>query len=328
MNEIIDFKENNYVVKANKFIEAKGRLGTLEQKLLATLISEIQIQDENFKEYNLDMKDVGEFIGLNTNAVYKRLKETAINLKSKSISLEEIDPITKKRTFLEMNLIASAKHTEGTGILTITIAPDLKPYLLAINGKQTPFTKYLISNILKLNNSYSIRLYEILKQCEKMKNREIKIDELKEILGVDSPSYDRFDNFERKVLKVAKSEINEKTDIWIDYEKIKEGRKITKIQFKIDTKYSKEILEQNQEKQVIESFNDDEKFENDKIQCGLANIIISKVEFYNLLDIAIEMQEEYAFEYMALTADYVTERNPKYLVGYFKTALKNNYIKF
>lgn len=329
MDDKLDLNENNYVVKANKFIEAKGKLNTLEQKLLATLISEIQPQDGDFKEYDIAIKDIGEFIGLNTNALYERLKEAAISLKSKSISLEEIDPISKKRTFLEMNLIASAKHTEKSGILKITIAPDLKPYLLAINGRNTPFTKYLIANILKLDKAESIRLYELLKQCEKMKIKEFKVDELKEMLGIEAVTYKlKFSEFERKILKDAKNEINEKTDIWIDYKKIKEGRNIAKIKFFIDTKITKELLEQEQEKEIIESFTDDEKFENDKMQCGLADVVISKVDFYNLLDIAIDMQEKYAFEYMALTAEYVIEYKPKYFVGYFKNALKNNYIKF
>ena len=59
-------EKNNYVVKANQFIEAKGRLGTLEQKLLATLISEIQLDDKDFKEYKLNFKEFQYVDGFNS----------------------------------------------------------------------------------------------------------------------------------------------------------------------------------------------------------------------------------------------------------------------
>lgn len=327
MDEKVNLNEDNYVVKANQLIEAKGRLGTLEQKLFAALISEIQPNDEDFKDYYLKVSDISELLGNKSNTIYERLKEASDNLMNKTIKLENTNE-KGKRSFIITRLISSAQYQEGDGAIIIRFDPVLKPYLVAINGKETPFTKYLISNILKLDNSYSIRLYEILKQCEKMKNREIKTDELKEMLGVDSPSYNIFSEFERKVLKVAKSEINEKTDIWVDYKKIKEGRSITKIKFSIETKMTKELLEQEQGKKIVDSLIDDKKFENDKIQCGLENIAISKVDFYNLLDIAIDNQQEYAFEYMALTSEYVIERKPKHFIAYFGNALKNNYIKF
>jgi len=327
MDEKVNLSEDNYVVKANQLIEAKGRLGALEQKLFAALISEIQPNDEDFKDYYLKVSDISELLGNKSNTIYERLKEASDNLMNKTIKLENINE-KGKRSFIITRLISSAQYQEGDGAIIIRFDPVLKPYLVAINGKETPFTKYLISNILKLDNSYSIRLYEILKQCEKMKNREIKTDELKDMLGVDSPSYNLFSEFERKVLKVAKSEINEKTDIWVDYKKIKEGRSITKIKFSIETKMTKELLEQEQGKKIVDSLIDDKKFENDKIQCGLENITISKVDFYNLLDIAIDNQQEYAFEYMALTSEYVIERKPKHFIAYFGNALKNNYIKF
>jgi len=327
MDEKVNLSEDNYVVKANQLIEAKGRLGALEQKLFAALISEIQPNDEDFKDYYLKVSDISELLGNKSNTIYERLKEASDNLMNKSIKLENINE-KGKRNFIITRLISSAQYQEGDGAIIIRFDPVLKPYLVAINGKETPFTKYLISNILKLDNSYSIRLYEILKQCEKMKNREIKTDELKDMLGVDSPSYNLFSEFERKVLKVAKSEINEKTDIWVDYKKIKEGRSITKIKFSIETKMTKELLEQEKEKEFVDFYNNDEKFEDDKTQCGLENIAISKVDFYKLLDIAVDNQQEHAFEYMALTAEYVIERKPKHFIAYFGNALKNNYIKF
>jgi plasmid replication initiation protein len=312
--KILDMDKNNYVVKANQFIEAKGRLGILEQKLLATLISEIQIEDKDFQEYKLKISEIGEFIGIKSNAVYERLRETAINLKSKGLSLQEIDPITKKKTFIEVNLIASARHTEGTGELIITVAPDLKPYLLAIKGKETPFTQYMLKNILKLNNSYSIRLYELLKQQEKFKKREIKLEELKEFLGVTAESYNVFSEFERRVLKIVRDEINDKTDIWFNYEKIKTGRKITSILFKIESK--------DQEK---ETFTND--IESLRAAMGFKDEYFNDKQILSIYEKAVQMagnEDIDIFEYIRLNYIHIKDKaRNKY--AYLIKALENDY---
>lgn len=316
-------REENYVIKANKFIEAKGRLSTLEQKLLATLISEINTSDEDFKEYKLSISEVGEFIGLNSNAVYERLRETAVNLKSKSLSLEEVNPITKKRTFLEVNLIASAKHTEGTGILIITIAPDLKPYLIAIKGDKTPFTKYMIKNILKLNNSYSIRLYELLKQYERIGKRSFELDELKKLLGVQAESYKIFSEFERRVLKKAKSEISDKTDVYIDYIKHKKGKKIDSITFTIDSKEDYSYIEYLNKTYNIKEF---------KERAGIEKENFNSKQVIELYEIAVDkMIDDYEsaddlFEYIRLNYLFTNDKQGiKNKFSYLKKALQEDY---
>ena len=43
----------------------------------------------------------------------------------------------------------------------------------------------------------------------------------------------RYDNFKRKVLEVAKEQINAKTDLEVDYKEIKTGRKVTGIEWTI-----------------------------------------------------------------------------------------------
>ena len=315
-------EKNNYVVKANQFIEAKGRLGTLEQKLLATLISEIQLDDKDFKEYKFKISEVGEFIGLNSNAVYERLRETSINLKSKSLSLIEIDPVTKQRTFIEVSLIASAKHKEGSGELIITVAPDLKPYLLAIKGDETPFTKYMIKNILKLGNSYSIRLYEISKQWERTKKKEFELEELKELLGVEGDSYDRLDNFERRILKVAKDEINDKTDLWIDYEKIKRGRRIGSILFTIQ---SKSVADDQYIKYLDETCNITEI----KNKSGLENEKFNSKQIIDLYEIAVNKTDDEnvnPFEYIKINYLLMLEKKTvRSKFAYLKKALEEDY---
>ena len=49
--------------------------------------------------------------------------------------------------------------------------------------------------------------------------------------------HNRFPDFRRKVLEKAQLEINELTDINIEFEPIKTGRKVTSIKFIIEEKF-------------------------------------------------------------------------------------------
>jgi len=137
------------------------------------------------------------------------------------------------------------------------------------------FTKIPLKYLFTFRSTYSIRLYELLKQYENTGFRIDELSELREMLGVEPNEYKRFEAFERKVLKVAVKEINKKADIEVSYKKKKTGRKITHIEFYIKqkglnreidaslTKISSDALEKQGLKQekVIEN----RKEENKKI---------------------------------------------------------------
>lgn len=321
------YSENNYIVKANKLIEAKGRLSVVEQKLLATLISEIKTDDKDFKKYNLEIKEIAEFMNLSSNAVYDQVKLAARNLRNKEIVIENINEEGKK-SFLVTGLLSSAKYKEGEGYLEVYIDPNLKPYLLAIKGNETPFTKYMIKNILKLNGSYSIRLYEILKQWEKVRTRKFEIEKLKEMLGAEEVSYNRFDNFERRVLKPAKDEINEHTDIFIIYRKIKTGRRISHIEFEIETR----VGCFNEQAEIHRQYEESGAFDYEfiKINSGMGEEKFSREQIHEIYNLAIEKTSSYGVDelaYIQMNYQYAKERAKTGLYSYVIRAIKLDYAK-
>ena len=82
--------------------------------------------------------------------------------------------------------------------------------------------------------SYSIRLYQLLKQYQKVGKREITILALKEYLHIEK-EYQKYSHFKEKVLKVTYNEINKSADISFDFEEIKKGRRVNSIKFYIST---------------------------------------------------------------------------------------------
>lgn len=323
MTKDVELHENNQIVKANKLIEAKGRLSLLEQKLFASLVSEITPEDKDFKTYYLEISHLAEFTGTNSNDIYDDLKQASRNLRKKEILIEKKNDDGTK-SFLVTGLFSSAEHKNRSGILEIQFDPKLKPYLLAINGKKTPFTKYMLKNILKLSSSYSIRIYELLKQYLKRRKRKFEISELRAFLDVED-KYDRFYDFEKYVLKVAKKEINKHTDIDIKYKKIKRGRRITHIEFSIQPCVIDEELE------VLEKL-----YNEDEYQLLLKNMNLKEKKFnrkqvFKLYEIACNktdhLENVNVYDYVKMNNEYVKRMDPDNYYAYLKKALENDYEK-
>lgn len=239
-------KSNSIATMHNKFVEARYKLTIEEQRIMLVLISLIQPDDEDFKDYKIPVKVVADLIGTKHKNMYKVLDEATSRLMQRVIKIETIDDQNKK-TFKKFSFISYAEYREGRGYLLISIDKHLKPYLLKLKEK---FTKVPLKYVFPLRSIYAVRLYELLKQYEGTGFRVDYLPDLREMLGIEENEYTRFDNFERRVLKTAIKEINEKTDLEVSYQKKKTGRKITHIEFKIKTK--QKISNDKDEKEIIE----------------------------------------------------------------------------
>ena len=137
----------------------------------------------------------------------------------------------EKGDFLQVAWLASARYYTGQGEVAVTFAPALKPYLLQLKSK---FTLVEIKNILGFRSIYSIRIYEMMKSCLFKGGMEIEVLELRQLFGLEN-KYSKASQFRTRVLERAKTEINEHSDLKMDYQEIKVGRKIGFIRFSVST---------------------------------------------------------------------------------------------
>ena len=91
-------------------------------------------------------------------------------------------------------------------------------------GSKGQYFSYELRNILHLSSANQVRLYEILKQYEKIGTKEIPVTVLKEMLGLDPDEYYHWSNFKIRVLDSCQQALAESTDITFTYEKGKSGR--------------------------------------------------------------------------------------------------------
>lgn len=78
-------------------------------------------------------------------------------------------------------------------------------------------------------------MYEILKQYEKVGERTITLQELRELIGVADKEYPRWDNFKARVLDSCQQALKDYTDICFTYEPVRRGKggKVTAFVFRI-----------------------------------------------------------------------------------------------
>ncbi len=172
------------------------------------------------------------------------------------------------------------------GKIEIIFAPAVVKEIMRLDGKEKEqaFTKYFIENTNNFNSRYSIRMYELLIQWKTAKKIPIFIIEtLREQLGLKENQYKKMSNFKDRVLNTAIDEINEKSDIEVSYEQVKEKAKIIGFKFKIKQKKTKEKTvkqEKERDKNVIDWISNKTDKEQEIIKAN-ADAYIAKMNITN-----------------------------------------------
>ena len=214
------------VVKSNHLIESRYKLPVIAQKVLLGCAMQVRSTDDfNNKLYTISVDEYKDIFGVNSNSTYENLRDAVNKLWDSSFYIVDEDGVE-----VENRWITSRKRDKRKNYVGIKFHNDIKEFIYQLTKK---FTAYKIENISQLKSVYSIRLYELMKQYEKIGWRKIDYAELRKILSIKPNEYELFGDFNRRVLKQSQKEINENTDILFEYEKMKDGRKVSGIRFKI-----------------------------------------------------------------------------------------------
>jgi len=219
--------DDNWVYQSNKLIEASFSLTAIEQKLLRILASMIKKDDIDFKEYEFRVKDLMFLLGIKNNKnFYKEIDKIATLLMTRIVKIRNIE----MKEFQIYHFVEVAKYYNG--ILKLKINPEMKPFYLNLDW----YTKYQLKNILQFKSTYSFRFYELLKQYQNIRERTLHIEDIRLKLDIRKDEYPKYANLKQKVINPAIKEINEKTNITINFEDIKQSRRVSSIKFYIKPK--------------------------------------------------------------------------------------------
>ena len=233
------------VRKSNELVEARYKFDIWETRVFTKMLTMVRKSDKDFQTYRIYLKDVIREYGLENNKdAYERLRAGGFKLMRKIVKVIR----NTEEGLMELNtpIVVGVENLvnnepEDAKFIDVSFHPKMKPFLLSL---QSHFTIYDVRNILSLPSSYSIRIYELLKQYQTIGRRKFLLKELKEIIGVIEEidvngkkkykdNYPLYGNFKQRVLKKAQRDLKKNTDIFFTFEEIKRGRAVNALIFHI-----------------------------------------------------------------------------------------------
>jgi len=203
-------------------VNAKYKLTNSEMKFILTALTQLDSKSDTvLQDYVIKVSDLEKKLQAEQNET--RLKSFAKKLMMKPLEV----PTTTG--WIVANWFSDIEYIRGEAKFKVRFSEKLKPYLLELKKR---FVSYNLKFILPLTSTYSVRIYQLLKEYEKLNKRYFSVDELQELLQVPK-SYKIYNRFKEKVLQVAEKELKEHCDIYFTLEEEKEGRKVSRLIFRI-----------------------------------------------------------------------------------------------
>ena len=226
--------DKNFVVtKSNYFIENSSyELSIEEQRIILTLSSMVQPEDQDFKVYTIKIAEFLELIGVVDQSKYTELPKITRELMKKVFEIKE------EKTTLQVAWLSSAEYDHEKGSISLEFSPRLKPYFLQLKSY---FTNYKLANILSMKSKYSPRLYELLKMNEfNKKGFVVEVEELRRLFKAQD-IYPKYNDFKKYIILKAQEELQKHSDIKFEFEEVKYGRRVESIKFFIFSNTNKKI---------------------------------------------------------------------------------------
>ncbi|EAY25477.1 replication initiation protein [Microscilla marina] len=238
------------VTLSNKFL-----LSEMEINIFYLLVSQIRQDDDDLKEYVINLKD----LELLTGRTQKKgtLLKVCEKLKKQTIVLKDVVSVTdgKEYEFIVENLIGAIKKPKNKQEIRTTISPDVRQFY--INLKKH-YNKFQLKNLLQLKGRHSKRLYMILCAFQDTGWYYASIDELLNIFAskvgedgqIEVKKYTA-GSLKKHILGKAKEEIEDVTELRFEIEEKKSGRKVVGYKFNIISVDSPKFLKEYQQNPVF-----------------------------------------------------------------------------
>ena len=222
-------KKNYLVTKMNALNEMRSKEMTLQElRLFSIYLSKINPKDPSTRFVQFPLVDFQAIMELGQIKI-PYFRKVAYGLVRKTV-----DVPTERGGFSVFNIFRECTvDADENGEWYVKIDADDKALSLLFDYKGHYF-KYELWNALRLKGKNQLRMYEVLKQYEKIGQRVISIASLKGMLGIGENEYPQYKIFKRDVLEICRKSLAENTDISFDYEPhSKKGRKIHELKFTI-----------------------------------------------------------------------------------------------
>ena len=241
------------VTKDNSLIGASYSLGVVEQRLIFLAIIEAREQKTLIEAGGLlriYAQSYAKQFNVEKHTSYEAMKRAVEGLYEAGFAYSKIDERSGKIGHYKSRWVDKIGYIDDLGCVELVFASDVIPLITRLEAR---YTEYELKQVVGLQSEYAIRLYELIIQWRSVgRTSQISLVELREKLGLVD-EYQRIEAFKRRVLDLAITQINEHTDITVEYEQHKQGRIITGFTFKFKVKKTKEKISAKVEADRIET---------------------------------------------------------------------------
>lgn len=230
--------EEVLVYQSNALIMRRTSLTLPEQRLLLAIIAQIKPEDEDFRTYEISVRDFSEMCGRKGKSIYDLINKIVVPFARKTVKIT-----MQNGNILVTHWFSSAEYKVGQGTVEFSFDPKLKPCMLRLRD-QLNYTQIPLGTILSMPGIYSSRIYEIC-SAHAFKDKghgttfTVKVDELREMLGVPPDRLQPFKNFNNVAIQPSLKLINERTPLNVSVELERHGhRYVSEIRFTVFKKVS------------------------------------------------------------------------------------------
>ena len=233
-----DFKKqypSDWVVIQNKIRECFKGMSLDEKRLFILATPYARTTKVKAGEFiHISASEFATACNIDITTAYTALEKAADNIFNRFLSFTATDGKRNKVRWI-------ARTAYGDGGADIYFTDDVL-LLLRTFDSINPYTKYKKETVLKLKREYSLDIYHLAKKGQNLGGFDFLIAE--QISELDLPkSYSILNNLKSRVLDPSFAEINEKTDITLEYgDAIKDGRKHIGYHIKVKEKPKSKAL--------------------------------------------------------------------------------------
>lgn len=223
-------------MKSNALNGAEYTINLVAQRVILMAIIEAREQSTILEAggvLRITASEYRKHFGCEKTTPYRALKSACESLYEADFVWTDTDEHGKKKVN-KSRFVQRASYSEGGGYIEVMFGNDVIPLITRLSER---YTEYDLSQISDLNSIHALRIFELLMQWRgKGITPTIKLDDLRVRLGIEEDQYKLMSNFKSRVLDYAINEINENTEINVQYEQEKHGRTIIGFKFKFKFK--------------------------------------------------------------------------------------------
>lgn len=304
--------QNTIIYTGNALIDTihHQKFTEVELKIMYWFFTQIKKEDialyqnRQTKQIIIPASELAQYLDFENDKSFHHLKRLADTIQSKTMTSKSDNNIFRAV------IVPTFRYDDG--VITLELNHHVLPHLIDLKEK---YTIICFQNILKLESSYAIKLYTLLKQYQHIGSRIFTIDSLREYFGIQPNEYTRYTDLKINTIKTAILHINKHTDLFIQFKEIKTSRKITMIEFIIKLKDDLDDISQAEIKQVPRA-------EINQVTQFFINLATFDKTLAKKIYKFIKVKGE---DYVIKSMLYTYTKKPKNLHGYLIKSLENGY---